>query len=257
MPARNRALWLTLAALLAPLPAFALSGEDGSGQAEAGPAALSVSSSLGSCGIMGTGIACQVGFSFNSLPNATSYTATITSPDGSVTDVGGVGPSGGSAWVPYVGAGTYSVQVTAYGTPLDASGESDGEPEVIATGISPPQSGEAEPRVAPGRSNDAEAGAADGNSGNGNADGAPSVETGAADEPSCEPAPATPETPAPDPTAPAPETTTPAPPTGTTGPAEVDPGTAGKQGVAAAAASLGNESSTVTPPLAEGSTTGC
>ena len=119
MPARNRALWLTLAALAAPIPAFALSGESGSGQVATGPAALSVSSSLGSCGVIDDGIACQVNLSFNSLPNATSYTATITSPDGSVTDLGGVSPGGASAWVPYVGAGTYSVQVTAYGTPID------------------------------------------------------------------------------------------------------------------------------------------
>lgn len=252
MPARNRALWLTLAALVAPLPAFALNGENGSGQVQAGPAALSVSSSLGSCGVMGSGIACQVNFSFNSLPNATSYTATITSPDGSVTDLGGVGPSGGSAWIPYVGAGTYAVQVTAYGTPIDPTADSDGEPDVIATGISPPQSGEGEPRVAPDRTNDAEAGAAGANQGNGNADGEAGVESGAAGQPSCEPAPEAPAT-----TVPAPETTAPpAGATGATGPSGVDAGAAGKRGVAEAAASLGGDAS-VAPPLAEGSATGC
>ena len=252
MPARNRALWLTLAALVAPIPAFALNGEEGAGQVEAGPAALAVSSSLGSCGVIDTGISCQINISFNSLPNATSYTASITSPDGSVTDLGGVGPSGTSAWVPYVGAGTYAVQVTAYGTPLDPSEDSDGEPEVIATGMSPPQEGDGEPRTAPDRTNEVEAGAAGDTTSDEAGDGAAEVETGAAEEPVCEP---TTPAPAPEPVAPAPETV-PAPPTGTTGPAEVDPGSAGKQGVAAAAASVSIDETSVAPPLTE-SSTGC
>ncbi len=253
MPARNRALWLTLFALVAPIPAFALTGEEGTGQVEAGPAALSVSSSLGSCGVIDTGIACQINVSFNTLPNATSYTATITSPDGSVTDLGGVGAGGTSAWIPYVGAGTYAVQVTAYGTPIDPSDDSDGKPEVIATGISPPKEGEAEPRTAPDRSNEVEAGAAGGNGNSDNADGAASVETGAADEPACEAPPA--ETA--DPVEPAPETTAPAPETGTTGPAEDDAGDAGERGVAAAAASVSADTTSVAPPLAEGTGTDC
>ena len=250
MPARNRALWLTLAALAAPIPAFALSGENGSGQVATGPAGLSVSSSLGSCGVLGDGIACQVNLSFNSLPNATSYTATITSPDGSVTDLGGVSPSGASAWVPYVGAGTYSVQVTAYGTPLDATEDSDGEPDVIATGVSPPQSGEAQPRVPLNHHNDVEAGSADG-AGTSHGDGPASVDAGSADDDTttCDPATTTP-VPDPTTTTPAPETTTPAPPTGTTGPAEVDPTAAGKVGAAAAATS-------VAPSLSESSGTDC
>jgi hypothetical protein len=244
---------------VAPIPAFALSGEDGAGQVDAGPAALSVSSSLGSCGVVDTGVACQINISFNSLPNATSYTATITSPDGSVTDLGGVGPGGSSAWVPYVGAGTYAVQVTAYGTPLDPSEDSDGEPEVIATGISPPQSGNAEPRTAPDRTNEAEAGAAGNSAGESDgADGEANAEVGGAAEPAptCEPVPVEP---APEPVAPAPETTTPAPPTGTTGPtdpAQADPGAASERGVADAATSVG-ANATVTPPLSESSGTGC
>jgi hypothetical protein len=124
---------------------------------------------------------------------------------------------------------------------------------VIATGISPPQAGEPEPRVAPDRANEVEAGAADGDENSDNADGPASVETGAAEEPTCEP---TTPAPTPDPVVPAPETT-PAPPTGTTGPAEVDPGSAGKQGVAAAAASVSVDETSVAPPLVEGSSTGC
>ena len=254
MPARNRALWLTLFALVAPIPAFALSGEEGAGQVEAGPAALSVSSSLGSCGVIDTGIACPVNVSFNTLPNATSYTATITSPDGSVTDLGGVGAGGTSAWIPYVGAGTYAVQVTAYGTPIDPSDDSDGRPEVIATGISPPGEGEGEPRTAPDRTNEVEAGAADDGGSTGEAEGPASVETGAAEEPACVPeAPV----PAPETVTPAPETTVPAPDTGATGAAGVDPGSAGKRGVAAAAASVSTDATSVAPPPVEGTSTGC
>jgi hypothetical protein len=257
VPARNRALWLTLAALVLPLPAFALTGEDGAGQVETGPAGLAVSSSLGSCGVIDTGVSCQINVSFNSLPNATSYTATITSPDGSVTDLGGVSPSGTSAWVPYVGAGTYSVAVTAYGTPLDATEDDpDGKPHVIATGNSPPLSGEAEPRVPNDNTTAVQAGAAGGQNNSDNGDDVPDVDAGAADEPSCDPAP-TPTTPAPETVTPAPETTTPVPDTGTTGPAEVDPGAAGKRGVATAAASVGTDTTSVAPPLVEGSSTGC
>jgi hypothetical protein len=248
VPARNRALWLTLAALAAPIPAFALSGEDGAGQVDAGPAALSVSSSLGSCGVMNNGIACQVNVSFNALPNATSYTATITSPDGSVTDLGGVAPGGTSAWVPYVGAGTYSVSVTAYGTPIDPTEDSDGEPHVIATGVSPPGANDAQPRVPENHSSDAEAGSADGN-GSGHGDGNAGVEAGSADDSAtCDPT-LTPPTVTPDPS-----TTTPTGPTGATGPTGptgadgVDAGAAGKRGVEAAAAGVTLDNTTSSAP---------
>jgi hypothetical protein len=201
--------------------------------------------------VLGDGIACQVNLSFNSLPNATSYAATITSPDGSVTDLGGVSPSGASAWIPYVGAGTYSVQVTAYGTPLDGTEDGDGKPDVIATGVSPPQAGEAQPRVPLNHHNDVDASSAD-DAGSNHGDGTASVETGSADDTqttTCDPATTTP---APDPTTttPAPETTTPAPPTGTTGPAEVDPAAAGKVGDAVADTS-------VAPSLSESAGTDC
>jgi hypothetical protein len=260
VPARNRALWLTLGALLVPLPALALTGEDGSGQVAAGPASLSVSSSLGSCGVMNSAIACQVNISFNELPNATSYTATITSPDGSVTDLGGVAPGGASAWVPYVGAGTYSVQVTAYGTPNDPTAGSDGAPHVIATGISPPQAGDAQPRIAPDRHNDVQVGGAgDSGQGSGHADGTPSVGAGSADDPSCD-TPTTAPPPVADPTTtPDPTTTTPDP-TGTTGPASVDPADTGdstQQGVAAAAATVSAGDTTVAAPAAAAPTTCC
>ena len=54
----------------------------------------------------------------------------VTSPNGSVVDQGETSGQGSSVWVPYVGPGTYSVTVTAYGTPPGE--EDDGDPEVIA-----------------------------------------------------------------------------------------------------------------------------
>ncbi len=50
-------------------------------------------------------------------------------------DYGSVSPGGSSIWVPYVGAGTYSVKILAYGSPAD-SDDADGRGEVIATGYS-------------------------------------------------------------------------------------------------------------------------
>lgn len=258
MSRRRRALWLTLAALAAPLPAFALSGEDGSGQVEAGPAALSVSTSLGSCGVIGDGLACQLNVSFNTLPNATSYTATVTSADGSVIDYGSVAPAGTSIWAPYVGAGNYSVRITAYGTPIDPTEDSDGSPDVVATGISGSSEGPGDVRVAPDSTNDADAGGR-GSEHQGSGDGEATVEAGAADvSPDCdEPTPAPEETPAPETVTPDPSAVVPpatAPDT-EVDPAETDAGTASrgiadsmKLGVASAAtATAGADPAAVTP----------
>ncbi len=127
---------LTLLALAAPLPAFAISEQAFEPlTATAGPAAISVSTSLDSCGILDDGVVCKLDVSFNSIPNADSYSATVTRADGSVIDYGTVAPGGTSLWVPYVGAGNYSVRITAYGEP-DMPVDADGRGEVIATGYS-------------------------------------------------------------------------------------------------------------------------
>ena len=125
---------LTLLALA--VPAYAIS-DDAYNQLTATPAAaaISVSTSLDSCGVLDDGIVCKLDVSFNSVPNADSYSATVTRADGSVIDYGSVGPGGTSLWVPYVGAGNYSVKITAYGEP-ETPDDKDGKGEVIATGYS-------------------------------------------------------------------------------------------------------------------------
>lgn len=139
---RRRPLLYTLLALAIPLPAFALEG--GGAEAPAGPAALSVSASLGECGLAETTIVCRIDASWGSVEGAEYYTVSVTRADGSVVDYGTVGGGGTSLWVPYVGAGTYSVQVAAWGTPPD-----EDQLQVIAfdrdgTGSAPvAQSGEA------------------------------------------------------------------------------------------------------------------
>jgi hypothetical protein len=124
---------LTLLALAAPLPAFAI--EEGALPVSAtpGPAAIHVSTSVDSCGLLDDGVVCKIDVSFNPVAQADSYSATITRADGSVIDYGSVGPGGASLWVPYVGAGNYSVRITAYGEP-DSPKDRDGRGEVIATG---------------------------------------------------------------------------------------------------------------------------
>ncbi len=105
--------WLLLvAALVVPLQAVALD--------EGGGAGLSASASLGVCGVAETGITCRIDVSWSGVEGAERYTASATLADGSVRDLGtvGIGSGGGSTsvWVPYVGDGTYSVTITAWGT---------------------------------------------------------------------------------------------------------------------------------------------
>ena len=131
MRRRRRTIGLAALALSLPLPAYALTqGETG------GPASLSVSVALDSCGVSGSRVLCKLGVSFETIPGATSYTASVTSPDGSVTDLGSVPAGGTSVYVPYVGNGTYSVRVSAYGSP----DEPGAEPELLESDTS----GEAE-----------------------------------------------------------------------------------------------------------------
>lgn len=140
----RRPLLYALLALAVPLPALAIGGGE-----PAGPASLSVSASLGGCGLASTSIMCEIDASWNSLEEADSYTASVTAPDGSVTDFGSVGAGSASVYVPYVGDGTYSVQVTAWGQPE----EPGSEPEVIARENSSPEpdpGGDANDGVDPG-----------------------------------------------------------------------------------------------------------
>jgi hypothetical protein len=115
----RRPFVLALLALAAPLPAFAIA----QGGGEKAPAALSVSVSLDSCGLIGTEVVCKLDASYGEVEGATSYTAAVTRADGSVVDYGEVGSGGTSLWVPYVGSGTYSVQIAAYGDPARPGGE--------------------------------------------------------------------------------------------------------------------------------------
>jgi hypothetical protein len=105
---------LAALALCVPIPAWALSGDD---PAPETAGTLGVSASLDSCGIAGSSVVCKIDASWNSIEGATSYSASVTSPDGSVVDYGDAGGAGTSFWVPYSGPGTYTVTVSAYGNP--------------------------------------------------------------------------------------------------------------------------------------------
>jgi hypothetical protein len=121
---RARALLYASLALVAPFPAFALGFVPGGNSAPAGlseqrgnaaPAGLSVQASLDSCGVYESQIVCMIDTSFSQVEGADYYTASVSRPDGSVADFGPVSPGGTNLWVPYVGNGTYTVEVSAYG----------------------------------------------------------------------------------------------------------------------------------------------
>ncbi len=123
----RKVILCVLLALAVPLPALALTG----GDAPAEPTSIQVSASLGGCGTAGANVVCEISASWSEVPGATGYTASVTSADGSVVDLGEVGGGSGTFSVPYVGNGTYTVTVLAYGTPPGAD-----QPEVIAKGSS-------------------------------------------------------------------------------------------------------------------------
>ncbi|HEX5954858.1 MAG TPA: hypothetical protein VFY37_02895 [Solirubrobacterales bacterium] len=125
---------LELLALAASTPALA-SADNAMEPTDAarGPAALEVSTALDSCGTLSDEVICKLDVSYNTLPEAASYSAAVTRADGSVVDYGGVAPGGTSLWVPYVGSGNYSVRVTAYGAPE----QPDGGKEVVSTEVTP------------------------------------------------------------------------------------------------------------------------
>jgi hypothetical protein len=113
---RRRAIVYAVLALAVPLPALALTGQGGPAE-PAGETSLSVSASLDTCGTAADTIVCKIDATWNEVAGADRYTATVTRADGSVVDFGDVGAGGSSFWVPYVGNGTYTVTVSAYGTP--------------------------------------------------------------------------------------------------------------------------------------------
>lgn len=117
---RLRIIGLSLLALA--VPAFAFGGE----QPPPG-GSLSVSASLGGCGLAGDAIVCQIDASWSAYEGADYYSVSVTRADGSLLDLGQSAGTSRSVFVPYVGAGTYSVQVSAWGTP---PGEE--EPELLA-----------------------------------------------------------------------------------------------------------------------------
>jgi hypothetical protein len=121
MMARARVAGLTLLALA--VPTFAFGGE----QAPSGPANLSVSASLQGCGLANSQVTCQISASWSALDGAEYYTVSVARPDGVVLDLGQSVGTSRSIFVPYVGAGNYSVQVEAWGTP-----PGEDEPEVVA-----------------------------------------------------------------------------------------------------------------------------
>jgi len=124
----RRIFGLALIALAVPFPALAL---DGGGASDSqGTQTLTVTVSLDSCGLAGSQVLCKIDAGWNALDGADNYSVSVTSPNGAVVDQGETSGQGSSVWVPYVGPGTYSVTVTAYGTPPGE--EEDGEPEVIA-----------------------------------------------------------------------------------------------------------------------------
>lgn len=110
---RKRLLLLVALALAAPVPAFAVSLATQS----SGTGSLDAQASLDSCGLFESQIVCKIDATYNDVEGATSYTASITAPNGAVSDYGTVGVGGASFWLPYAGNGTYTVQIQAWGTP--------------------------------------------------------------------------------------------------------------------------------------------
>jgi hypothetical protein len=108
---RKRLLLYVALALAVPVPALAV------GLASSGGGSLDTQASLDSCGLLDQQIICKIDVAYNTVDGADSYTASVTAPTGAVSDFGDVGAGGTSVWVPYVGDGTYTVQVQAWGTP--------------------------------------------------------------------------------------------------------------------------------------------
>src|SRR3954452_18915164 len=122
---RRRLLLLAALALAAPVPAFAV----GLATEGSGTGSLDAQASLDSCGLFENQIVCRIDVTYNEVSGATSYTASISAPNGAVSDYGSVGAGGTSLWVPYAGNGVYTVEVQAWGTPPSANSK----PRLIAS----------------------------------------------------------------------------------------------------------------------------
>jgi hypothetical protein len=109
----RRIALLAALAVTVPVSAFALEGDTPS-------TGIEVSVSNPSCGVADAQMLCQLDASWTGTPGAEYYTVAANLADGSVLDLGRVegGEDGASTsvWVPYVGSGTYSVVVSAYGS---------------------------------------------------------------------------------------------------------------------------------------------
>ena len=207
MPARKkRTLILALLALAVPLPALAISDQSVDAEAGATVATIPVSASLDTCGVLAVDIVCKINVSFPPVPGATSYSASVTAANGSVTDQGSVGAGAATLFDPYSGDGGYSVRIVAYGPPADPA-DADDQGEIIATGVSRSPSDDAEsqadPKPAPTRENDVEAAGRDATEATvESSDGALQTETAAQSNgtpppaPVCEPPPPEPAQPA-------------------------------------------------------------
>ncbi|HSI81204.1 MAG TPA: hypothetical protein VK919_11210, partial [Solirubrobacterales bacterium] len=117
----RRMLLFAALALLVPLPALAVNRYEAAagGNAEG----FGVSVALDRCALLEARILCKLDVSYAPVADATSYVASVTGPDGSVVDGGGLGSGGGSIWVAYTGDGTYTVEVSAFGEPDEPGGE--------------------------------------------------------------------------------------------------------------------------------------
>ena len=92
-------------------------------------------SAVGPGGALGQRLACRLWGSSSRRSSARStpagarsreadhYTVSVTRPDGSVVDAGQVAGPSRSIFVPYVGPGTYAVEVAAWGSPPGEEGQ--------------------------------------------------------------------------------------------------------------------------------------
>jgi hypothetical protein len=137
MPIRLRSVRriVLMAALAAVVPVSAFASAD-----EA-PSRIEVSVSQGKCGVAETRIVCELETSWSGVAGAEYYELSVTRADGSVQDFGrveGTGEGGSASLrVPYVGSGTYSVTVSAYGAPRDEEDSGSKDPELLDRQSSP------------------------------------------------------------------------------------------------------------------------
>lgn len=114
---RDRRLVALLAA--AALAAFLLPPALGGAQG-----GLGVTASLAGCGQDGPHVSCDIVVGFGEVAGADRYSATVSKPDGSVEDMGGLAPGSTTLRVGYVGDGRYVVTVSAWDGSVQAESAS-------------------------------------------------------------------------------------------------------------------------------------